>query len=68
VLDQFRAKISAPYFKEIWAIGDGRDDIKMLSLADRAFVIDPKNHDDSRDLHIQRVSSFAEISVAVTRA
>jgi glucosyl-3-phosphoglycerate synthase len=67
VLDQFRAKSNAPFFKEIWAIGNGRDDIKMLALANRAFVIDPKSHDDSRDPHIQRVSSFAEISVAMTR-
>jgi phosphoserine phosphatase len=67
VLDQFRAKSNAPFFKEIWAIGDERDDLKMLTLANRAFVINPRSHDDSGDPHIERMSSFAEISVAVTR-
>ena len=64
VLDQFRAKSNAPLFTEIWAVGDGQDDIKMLSLANRAFVIDPKSEDYGLYPHIQRVSSFAEIKVA----
>ncbi len=63
VLDQFRAKINVPVFKEIWAIGDGLDDIKMLSLANRAFVVDPKSEDYVRYPHIQRVSSFGEIKI-----
>ena len=63
VLDQFRAKSNAPLFKEIWAIGDGQDDIKMLSLANRAFVIEPKSEDYGRYPHIQRVSSFSEIKI-----
>jgi len=66
VLDQFRAKTNAPLFKEIWAIGDAQDDIKMLSLANRAFVIDPKSDEFERYPHIQRVSSFAELRTAVT--
>jgi glucosyl-3-phosphoglycerate synthase len=66
VLDQFRAKTNAPLFKEIWAIGDAQDDIKMLSLANRAFVIDPKSDEFERYPHIQRVSSFAELRIAVT--
>jgi phosphoserine phosphatase len=64
VLDQFRAKSNAPLFTEIWAVGDGQDDIKMLSLANRAFVIDPKSEDYGLYPHIQRVSSFAEIKAA----
>jgi phosphoserine phosphatase len=66
VLDQFRAKTNAPVFEEIWAIGDGQDDIKMLSLANRAFVIDPKSDEFERYPHIQRMSSFAEIRNTVT--
>lgn len=61
VLDQFRAKSSAPLFKEIWAIGDGKEDIKMLALANRAFVITPKSEDFKRFPHIQSVTSFADI-------
>lgn len=68
VLDQFRAKTNAPLFKEIWALGDAQDDIKMLSLANRAFVIDPKSDEFERYPHIQRVSSFAELRIAVTSA
>ena len=64
VLDQFRAKKSAPVFKEIWAIGDGQDDIPMLALANRAFVIEPKSDDFARYAHIRHVKSFAEISQA----
>ena len=63
VLDQFRAKSNAPLFKEIWAIGDGQDDIKMLSLANRAFVLEPKSEDYERYPHIQRVSSFSDIKI-----
>jgi len=64
VLDQFRAKSNVPLFTEIWAVGDGQDDIKMLTLANRAFVIDPKSEDYGLYPHIQRVSSFAEIKAA----
>jgi len=65
LLDQFRAKTNAPLFKEIWAIGDGQDDIKMLALANRAFVIEPKSEDFSRYPHIQRISSFADMKEVI---
>jgi phosphoserine phosphatase len=61
VLDQFRAKRSAPLFKEIWVIGDSEDDLKLLALANRAFVMNPERDDFMRYPHIQQVSSFAEI-------
>lgn len=64
VLDLFRAKTSPPVFKEIWAVGDGPEDLKMLTLADRAFVIDPKSDDFARYPHIKLITSFAEISEA----
>lgn len=64
VLDQFRAKKNAPVFEEIWAVGAGRDDINMLALANRAFVIEPKSDDFARVSHIQVVKNFAEISEA----
>lgn len=61
VLDQFRAKNSAPLFKEIWAVGDAQDDIKLLALANRAFVMSPESDDFMRYPHIQQVTSYAEI-------
>lgn len=64
VLDQFRAKKSVPVFKEIWAVGAGREDINMLALANRAFVIEPKSEDFARHGHIRAVKCFAEISEA----
>lgn len=66
VLDHFRAKTNTPLFKEIWAVGAGQHDIKMLTLANRAFVIDPNSEDFSSYPHIQRISSFAEIQPAST--
>lgn len=64
VLDQFRAKNTSPRFQEIWAVGCGQGDIKMLALANRAFVIDPKSDDYLRYPHIQRISAFSEISLS----
>lgn len=61
VLDQFRGKSSAPLFKEIWAVGDAQDDIKLLALANRAFVMNPESDDFKRYPHIQCVTSFADI-------
>ncbi len=65
VLDLFRAKKSPPTFKEIWAIGDGVDDIKMLTLADRGFVIDPKSEEVDRYPHIKRMDSFVAMTEVI---
>lgn len=62
VLNVFRAKNNPPLFKEIWAIGDGADDIKMLTMADRAFVIDPKSEDFEHYPHIKRLTSFTSLA------
>ena len=65
VLDQFRAKTSAPFFKEIWVISNGHDHIDLLTRADRAFVIEPVSHDYSSCPTIQQVRSFSEIQLTV---
>lgn len=65
VLDQFRAKTSAPFFKEIWVISNGHDHIDLLTRADRAFVIEPVGHDYSSCPTIQQVRSFSEIQLTV---
>jgi phosphoserine phosphatase len=61
VLDQFRAKSSPPRFKEIWAIANGTQDIKLLTLADRAFAVDTDNEELTHYPHIKCVPSFAAV-------
>lgn len=62
VLSLFRAKTTAPVFKEIWAIGAFQRDIEMLTLADRAFVIDPLSQESAQHPQIQWMPSFAAFS------
>jgi glucosyl-3-phosphoglycerate synthase len=66
VLDQFRAKTSPPRFKEIWVIANGEQDIKLLTLADKAFAINPNTEEFARYPHIQCVSSFASVAESLT--
>jgi glucosyl-3-phosphoglycerate synthase len=42
VVRRFKDDDRAPPIGEVWAIGDHANDLPMLQLADRAFVIDPK--------------------------
>ena len=43
VVAQFRQSGISPAFSQIWAVGDNDNDIGMLQLADRAWVIEPKS-------------------------
>ncbi|HBK44174.1 MULTISPECIES: HAD-IB family phosphatase [unclassified Polynucleobacter] len=62
VIKQFLSKNNKPSFTEVWAIGDQLNDLDMLLLADKAFVVDPKSPELLKHKHIKHVSSFEDLS------
>ncbi|MBX3635903.1 MAG: HAD hydrolase family protein, partial [Rubrivivax sp.] len=48
--------------KEVWALGDNLNDLAMLKLADRGFVIDPKSPALVGLPGVQVVASFDELA------
>lgn len=64
VLQQFLSTKIKPPFKEVWAIGDNVNDLHMLNLADKAFVIEPKTPVFQNHKHITEIQSFAELLTA----
>lgn len=64
VLQRFLSTKTKPTFKQVWAIGDNLNDLHMLNLADKAFVIDPKTTAFQNHKHITEIQSFAELLTA----
>lgn len=61
VLQRFRSDSGQPLFDDIWAVGDNINDLRMLSLADRAFVIEPKAAALLSVPGVLSIDSFAEL-------
>jgi glucosyl-3-phosphoglycerate synthase len=64
VIKRFLSKKNKPSFLEIWAIGDNLNDLEMLLLADKAFVIDPKSPEMLKHKHIRSISTFEDLHQA----
>lgn len=65
VLQRFRSDSGQPLFEEIWAVGDNLNDLRMLTLADRAFVIEPKADALLSVPGVQCIDSFEELLALV---
>lgn len=61
VIKRFLSKNNKPSFLEVWAIGDHLNDLDMLFLADKAFVIDPKSPELLKHKHIRNISGFEDL-------
>lgn len=61
VIKRFLSKTNKPSFVEVWAIGDHLNDLNMLLLADKAFVIDPKSPELLKHKHIKNIASFEDL-------
>ena len=61
VLKRFLSTKNKPSFKEVWAIGDNLNDLNMLNLADKSFVIAPKSAALKNQKHITEIQSFVEL-------
>lgn len=66
VLQRFLSNKVKPAFKEVWAVGDNLNDLNMLNLADRAFVIEPKTTVFQKHKHIIEIRSFTDLVSAST--
>ena len=65
VVRQFRHPDIQPRFEDIWAVGDNENDIEMLRLADKAWMIEPKS---PRMLNLESVvqmAHFDELTAAL---
>ncbi|WP_299510322.1 glycosyltransferase [uncultured Limnohabitans sp.] len=65
VVRQFRHPDIQPRFEDIWAVGDNENDIEMLRLADKAWMIEPKS---PRMLNLEGVvqmAHFDELTAAL---
>ena len=65
VLSLFRHDIIQPRFEEIWAVGDNENDIEMLRLADRAWMIEPKSPRMKTMAGVEEISHFDELTAAL---
>ncbi len=61
VIKRFLSTNNKPSFLEVWAIGDHLNDLDMLFLADKAFVIDPKSPELLKHKHIRNISGFENL-------
>lgn len=61
VLRRFRSDDGGPPLLECWAIGDNANDLGLLRLADRGFVIDPKSPALRDDPSLVVIESFDEL-------
>ena len=66
VANRFLTKKSKPGFKEVWAVGDNINDLHMLKLVDRAFVIDPKSPELTQIKGITSIDSFRDLLVGAS--
>lgn len=65
VLRRFIDDSALPRVDTCWAVGDGENDLEMLRLADRAFVIEPRSPRLVRETDAQRFTSFEELLALV---
>lgn len=61
VVRAFRDDKIEPVIDTIWAVGDNVNDLNMLRMADRAFVIEPKSPVFKEEAGIKEIGSFAEL-------
>lgn len=55
-----------PSFEEIWAVGDNENDVGMLTLADRAWVIDPKSPKVASLPGVREIARFDELTQSLS--
>ena len=63
VIERFRRL--SPAFETVWAVGDNDNDVPMLALADRRFVIEPKSPRLRALPGVQALSDFAALQQAL---
>ena len=68
VLAQFRREDIQPRFDTIWAVGDNDNDVDMLSLADRAWMIEPKSPRLKTIAGVTEIAHFDELTAALALA
>lgn len=61
VLQRFLSDTTAPAVEETWAIGDNLNDLELLRLANRAYVIDPKSSALTQEPRVTEIKSFEEL-------
>lgn len=61
VLRSLLADQTQPQIEETWVVGDNANDLPMMRLAERAFVIEPKTTQMSGNDRITTINSFAEL-------
>ncbi|MFZ9407796.1 MAG: hypothetical protein ACO26U_11980, partial [Burkholderiaceae bacterium] len=62
VLRRFMNSGDAPDIKLTWVIGDNRNDLALMRMADRAFAIDPKVPELKNDPRIEVIQTFSELT------
>lgn len=65
VIRRFRQDRTEPMLETVWAVGDNFNDLGMLQLADRAFVIEPKAPGLAREADATRIDSFDALSALI---
>ena len=68
LLAQFRREDIQPRFDTIWAVGDNDNDVDMLSLADRAWMIEPKSPRLKTIAGVTEIAHFDELTAALALA
>jgi phosphoserine phosphatase len=68
VLAQFRREDIQPRFDTIWAVGDNDNDVDMLNLADRAWMIEPKSPRLKTIPGVTEITHFDELTAALALA
>jgi phosphoserine phosphatase len=66
VANRFLTKKSKPAFKEVWAVGDNINDLHMLKLVDRPFVIEPKSPQLTQIKGVTTIESFRDLLVSAS--
>lgn len=61
VMRRFLADPCAPMVNLTWVVGDNINDLELMRAADRAFAIDPKSPELSKDPRITCITAFSEL-------
>lgn len=65
VVARFRHGSIQPRFEQIWALGDNDNDIDMLRVADRAWMIEPKSPRMRSIQGVLEITHFDELTAAL---